>query len=97
MKLRLCDKIAEENVIIENDYIDLLHTASEPLSNGNDPLEDWIMPAHLDDKDGNPDPRVAAHATDDGVDVERVIAEEVKKPNTDTNSDDVFWRDSKPR
>jgi hypothetical protein len=90
MKLRLRDKIAEENVIIENDYIDLLHTTNEPLSNGNDPLEEWIMPAHLDDKDGNPDPRVAAHAADDGVDVDRVISEEVKNSNNNTDSDDAF-------
>ena len=47
MKLRLRDRQAKDNVINENNYIDLLHVASEPLHDGIDPLQAWIMHASM--------------------------------------------------
>ena len=97
MKLKLCDKLAEEHVANENDYIDLLHVASEPYEDVNDPLQDWIMPAHLDDHENNLDSRVAEGAIDEGVNVERVLSEEViGDPNDDTASDDAFGGTTTP-
>ena len=58
-KLRLRDKRAKDNVINENNYIDLLHVASEPLQNDIDPLHNWIISAHLDDGNDNRLPHVA--------------------------------------
>ena len=40
-------------------------------------LFEWVRPLHLDDEDGNPGPRIAAHVREEGVNVERVLSEEV--------------------
>ncbi|KAM5554667.1 hypothetical protein ABKV19_022864 [Rosa sericea] len=97
MKLRLRDKQAKNNVVNENNYIDLLHVASEPLDNGIDPLHDWIMPAHLDDEAGRPLPQVVETATNAGINVERVLSEEVvKNPEDNSDSDDAWGGTATP-
>ena len=49
----------------------------------------WVRSLHLDDEDGNPDPRIVTHVQETGVDVERVLSEEVH-----TNSFSQDRRDS---
>ncbi|KAL6128051.1 hypothetical protein ACLB2K_071409 [Fragaria x ananassa] len=74
IKLRLRNRQARDNVINENNYIDLLHVASEPLHDGIDPLQAWIIPTHLDDDDGNPPPEVVETATVNVINVQRTDA-----------------------
>ena len=40
-------------------------------------LFQWVRPLHLDDEDGNPDPQIVVHVRETGIDVERVLYEEV--------------------
>ena len=42
-----------------------------------DHLYQWVRPTHLDDDGGDPDPRVATHAYDYGINVEKVLEKEV--------------------
>ena len=49
----------------------------------------WVRPLHLDDEDGNPDPRIVVDVREAGVDVERALYEEV---HTNTFNHDM--RDS---
>ncbi|XP_028962423.1 uncharacterized protein [Malus domestica] len=78
MKLKLRDEEAKMNKVAENDYIDLLDIAGQPSDDDNNPIQQWIMTAHLDDEQGNPDAVIAQHATQEGVDVDRVISEDVR-------------------
>ena len=41
----------------------------------------WVRPLHLDDEDGNLDPRIVAHSREACVDVERVLFKEVDTNN----------------
>ncbi|RVW98216.1 hypothetical protein CK203_031883 [Vitis vinifera] len=70
------------------DYLDLLDIAIE-VGEEEITLFQWVRPLHLDDEDGNPDPRIAAHVREAGVDVDRVLSEEI---HTDSFSQDM--RDS---
>ena len=49
------DKVAEK------DYIDLLDILAEFSEEEDNQLFQWVRPLHLDDENGNPDPRIAAH------------------------------------
>ena len=40
-------------------------------------LFQWVRPLHLDDEDGNHNPRIAAHVREAGINVELVLFEEV--------------------
>ncbi|KAL6350543.1 hypothetical protein AAG906_019190 [Vitis piasezkii] len=51
-------------------------------------LFQWVRPIHLDDEVGNPDPRIAAHAREFGVNVERVLSEEVHSESFSKDTDD---------
>ena len=44
----------------------------------------------MDDKDGNPDPRIAAHVQEAGVDVDRVLSEEVHSESFSYYTRDSF-------
>ena len=46
----------------------------------------WVRSLQLDDEDGNPDPRIAAHVWETGVDIEWVLSEEV---HADSFSQDI--------
>lgn len=80
MKLRLHDRQARDNVINANNYIDLLHVASEPPHDGIDPLQGQIMHAHIDDDDGNPPSKVIETAANNGINVQRVSKKVVGNP-----------------
>ncbi|OMO51399.1 Reverse transcriptase, RNA-dependent DNA polymerase [Corchorus capsularis] len=41
------------------------------------PLFQWIRPVYLDDHDRNPDQRIRSHAEEFGIDVDKVMSEEV--------------------
>ena len=44
----------------------------------------------MDDEDGNPDPRIAAHVQEAGVDVDRVLSEEVHSESFSQDTRDSF-------
>ncbi|ONI29470.1 hypothetical protein PRUPE_1G199600 [Prunus persica] len=90
MKLKLRDEEAEMNKVAENDYIDLLDIAGQPSDDDNNPIQQWIMTAHLDDEQGNPDTVIAQHAAQEGVDVDRVISEDVRSGDTSSFERDML-------
>ena len=63
--------------VVEIDYLNLLDISTEVGEEEDNQLFQWVRPIHLDDKVGNPDPRISAHAQEFGVNVERVSFEEV--------------------
>ncbi|KAM1048527.1 hypothetical protein ACFX2C_027730 [Malus domestica] len=89
MKLKLRDEEAEMNKVAENDYIDLLNIAGQPSDDDNNPIEQRIMTAHLDDEQGNPDTVIAQHAAQ-GVNVDRIIFEDVKSGDTSSFERDML-------
>ena len=68
---------AKTNKVAENDYLDLLDISVEFGEEENNQLFQLVRPLHLDDENGNPYPRIAAHIREVGVDVEPVLSEEV--------------------
>ena len=50
----------------------------------------WVRPLHLDDEDGNPDPQIAPHVREAGVDVDRVLSEEVYSKSFSQDTRDSF-------
>ncbi|CAL2256638.1 unnamed protein product [Prunus armeniaca] len=90
MKLKLRDEEAEMNKVAENDYIDLLDIAGQPSDDDNNPIQQWIMTAHLDDEQGNPDAVIAQHAAQEGLDVDRVIFEDVRSGDTSSFERDML-------
>ena len=44
----------------------------------------------MDDEDGNPDPRIVAHVREAGVDVDRVLSEEVNSESFSQDTRDLF-------
>ncbi|KAM1606884.1 hypothetical protein ACFX1Z_027531 [Malus domestica] len=85
----LRDEEAEMNKVAENDYIDLLNIAGQPSDDDNNPIEQRIMTAHLDDEQGNPDTVIAQHAAQ-GVNVDRIIFEDVKSGDTSSFERDML-------
>ncbi|RVW64721.1 hypothetical protein CK203_066474 [Vitis vinifera] len=63
-------------------------SASEVGEEEDNQLFQWVRPIHLDDEVGNPDPRIAAHALEFGVNVERVLSEEVHSESFSKDTDD---------
>ncbi|CAL2238410.1 unnamed protein product [Prunus armeniaca] len=90
MKLKLRDEEAKMNKVAENDYIDLLDIARQPSDDDNNPIQQWIMTAHLDDEQGNPDAVIAQHAAQEGVDVDRFISEDVRSGDTSSFERDML-------
>ena len=77
MKLKIRDMQVETNKVVEKDYLDLLDISVEFGEEEDNQLFQWVRPLHLDDENGNPDPRIAAHVREASVDVEQVLSEEV--------------------
>ena len=77
MKLKIHDMQAKTDKVAENNYLDLLDISTEFGEEGDNQLFQWFRPLHLDDEYGNPDPRIAAHVREGGVDVDHVLFEEV--------------------
>ncbi|RVW58734.1 hypothetical protein CK203_108552 [Vitis vinifera] len=57
----ICDMEAEHDKVAEKDYLDLLDIATEVGEEEDNQLFQWVRLLHLDDEDGNPDPRIVAH------------------------------------
>ena len=81
---------AENDQVTEKDYLDLLDITTEVGEEEDNQLFQWVRPIHLDDKVGNPDPRIAAHAQEFGVNVERVLSEEVHFESFSKATEDSF-------
>ena len=50
----------------------------------------WVRPLHLDDNNKNPSSQIATHVHDLGVDVEKMLIEEVQSESFSTNTIDSF-------
>ena len=77
MKLKIRDMQAETDKAAEKDYLDLLDISVEFCEGEDNQLFQWVRPLHLDDENGNLDPRIATHVREASVDVDRVLSEEV--------------------
>ena len=77
MKLKIRDMEAETDKVVENNFLDLLEISVEFSEKDENQLFQWVRPLHLDDEDGNPDPRIATHVQEASVNVEQVLSKEV--------------------
>ena len=77
---------AENDKVVEKDYPDLLDITIEAGEEEDNQLFQQVRPLPLDDEDGNPDPWIAAHIQKTGVDVERLLSNEV---HTDSFNQDT--------
>ena len=57
----------------------------------------WVRPIHLDDKECNLDPWIAAEARDYGINVEQFLQEEVIKTDSGGDSWEMAMRGHVPR
>ncbi|KAA8514991.1 hypothetical protein F0562_018223 [Nyssa sinensis] len=76
---------AKEDCLIDLDPLDLASISVHLNDTNEDPLFEWIRPSHLDQPDGAPDPNIVGHAQAMGINVDRVMVEEVG-----TSSDKVM-------
>ena len=90
MKLKIRDMQAETDKAAEKNYLDLLDISAEFGEKENNQLFQWVKPLHLDDENGNPDPRIAVHVREAGVDVDRVLSEEVHNESFSQDTRDSF-------
>ena len=74
MKLKIRDIEAKTDKVAENNFLDLLEISTEFGEEDKNKLFQWVRPLHLDDEDGNPNPRIAAHVQEVGVNVEQVLS-----------------------
>ncbi|RVX07719.1 hypothetical protein CK203_021897 [Vitis vinifera] len=88
MRLKLRDMEAENDRVAEKDYLDLLDISAEVGEEEDNQLFQWVRPIHLDDEVENSDPRIATHAREFGVNVERVLSEEVHSESFSKDTDD---------
>ena len=51
----------KNNKVAEKDFLDLLDISTEVGEEEDNQLFQWVRPLHLDDEDGNLDPRIATH------------------------------------
>ena len=77
MKLNIQDMQAKIDKVVGNDYLDLLDISAKFGEEEDNQLFQWVRSLHLDDENGNPDPQITTHVREAGVDVERVLSEEV--------------------
>ncbi|KAK3225348.1 hypothetical protein Dsin_005210 [Dipteronia sinensis] len=68
---------AEKDKVNETGFMDLLQVAAVTGDDNENLIFDWVRTNSLDDDEGNPDPHIASHARDMGINVEQVIREEV--------------------
>ena len=91
MKLNLRDMEAKNDRVDKKDYFDLFNISTKVGKEDNH-LFQWVRPIHLDDEVGNLDPRIAAHAQEFGVDIERVLSKEVHSESFSKDTEDSFQR-----
>ncbi|XP_050156185.1 uncharacterized protein LOC126630061 [Malus sylvestris] len=77
MKLQIRDKEAEIDHVDRGDPLDVFDIVGEDDDTEGNQLYQWIRHLHLDDDEGNPASRVAEEARNEGINVERVLEEEV--------------------
>ena len=90
MKLKIRDMQSETDKVVEKDYLDLLNISAEFGEEEDNQLFQWVRPLHLDDENGNHDPQIVAHVREPGVDVERVLSEEVHSESFNQETRDSF-------
>ena len=90
MKLKIGDMQAETDKVTKKNYLDLLDISVEFGEEEDNQLFQWVRPLHLDNEDGNLDPQIAAHVQEAGVDVERVLSEEVHSESFSQDTRDSF-------
>ena len=81
---------AETDKVAEKYYLDLPDISAEFGEEKDNQLFQWVRPLHLDDENGNPDPRIVAHVREAGVNVERVLSEEVHSESFSQDARDSF-------
>ena len=81
---------AENDRVAKKYYLDLLDISVDVGEEEDNQLFQWVKPIHLDDEVGNPDPRITAHVREFGVNVERVLFEEVYSKSFSKDTDDSF-------
>ena len=84
MKLQIWDKEAEIDHVDRGDPLDVFDIVAEDDHTEGNQLYQWIRPLHLDDDKGNPALRVAEEARNEGINVERVLEEEVRSSSADS-------------
>ena len=89
MKLKIRDMETKTDKVAKNNFFDLLEISSELGEEEENQQFQW-RPLHLDDEDGNPNPRIAAHIREAGVNVERVLSEEVYSESFSQDMRDSF-------
>ncbi|XP_068328265.1 uncharacterized protein [Pyrus communis] len=77
MKLQIRDKEAEIDDVDRGDPLDVFDIVAEDDDTEGNQLYQWIRPLYLDDDEGNPALRVVEEARNEGINVERVLKEEV--------------------
>lgn len=79
MQLLLRDRKDKYENNDRRDPLDIIETSMHAM--GDDVEEyillEWIRPVHLDNENQQPDPRITSQARSEGIDVERVLSEEV--------------------
>ena len=90
MKLKIRDMQVETDEVAENNYLDLLDILAEFGKEEDNQLFQWVRPLHFDDEDGNLDPQIAAHVREAGVEVDRVLSEEVHSESFSQDTKDSF-------
>ena len=81
---------AETDKVAENDYLDLLDISAKFGEEEDNQLFQCVRPLHLDDENGNPNPRITAHVREAGVDVDQVLSEEVHSESFSQDTRDSF-------
>ena len=90
MKLKIRDMQVKTDKVARNNYLDLLNISAEFGEKEDNQLLQWVRPLHLDDEGGNPDPRIATHVREAGVDVDSVLSEEVHSESFSQDTRDSF-------
>lgn len=76
MKLKIRDIEANEEKVVETNYIHLVEVRADSNNDGNDQLFQWVWPSYFDDKFDNSNLKICQHGYA-GSDTERVINVEV--------------------
>ena len=74
MKLKIRDMQADTDKVAEKNCLDLLDISAEFGEEEDNQLFQWVRPLRFDDEDENPDPRIATHVREAGVDVDCVLS-----------------------
>ena len=80
----------ENDQVAKKDYLDLLDISAEIGEKEDNIFFQWVRSLHLDDEDRNLDLRITAHVREIGVDVERVLFEEVHTDSFSQDTKDSF-------